>query len=266
MALEDVLKEQLGDNPELLQSVMTAAEEEANALVNVKTEGLSKKRDQLLAEVKALKKNQLPEDVDIEAYQNYLSEKEQFEAEKLKAEETKLAEAGRWDELKNSMVNSHRDEVSKLQNDYTNQINELKLALDKELIENVAIKAIDKEEGNAMLLLPHIKPHLMTQRNDETGNYETVVVDGSGNPRINEKDGNPFTVSDLIAEFKANEIYSGAFPMQNGGSNIPAGKNGKGSAGQQNPWKRETWNVTNQARLLKENPTLGQQMKKAAGR
>lgn len=40
---------------------------------------------------------------------------------------------------------------------------------------------------------------------------------------------------------------------------------GDGNQGTKNPWKRETFNLTEQARLLRENPALAAQLKAAAG-
>lgn len=263
MSLEDILKEKLGGDVDL-SDVMSAVEQEANALVNVKTEGLTKKRDQLLAEVKALKKNQVPSDLDLEGYRSFLEEKENLQIAKVRAEEESLAKAGEWEKLKSSMVKTHREEIDELRNNFSNEINSLQSALDKELIENVAIKAIDKEEGNSTLLLPHIKPYLKTQR-DDSGAYNTVVVDKNGEVRFNDKTGDPLSVPDLIAEFKANDSFSGAFPMRNDGSNIPAGKN-KSFNGTKNPWKQDNWNVTNQAKISRDNPTLAEQLRKVAGK
>ena len=49
-----------------------------------------------------------------------------------------------------------------------------------------------------------------------------------------------------------------------GGTNLDG--NPTGSKGTQaNPWKKETFNLTNQAKILKENPALAAQMKAAAG-
>jgi hypothetical protein len=50
-------------------------------------------------------------------------------------------------------------------------------------------------------------------------------------------------------------------PSQGGG----AGGSGKGSGGTANPWSHDNWNMTEQGRIYKENPTRAEQLAKAAG-
>ncbi len=45
----------------------------------------------------------------------------------------------------------------------------------------------------------------------------------------------------------------------------PGGGGSKGGNGQVNPWKKETINLTEQGRILRENPDLAKQLKVAAG-
>ena len=144
------------------------------------------------------------------------------------------------------------------------EISTLRGALDKSLIDNVSLKAIEKEEGNSFFLLPHMKNQIKTFQ-AEDGGYDVHVIDKEGNPRFADDATTPFTVADLVAEMKANETYAPAFPNANagGGGNPNAG--GGGGNGGINPWKKDTKNITNQAKLVKENPTLAAQFKKAAG-
>lgn len=55
--------------------------------------------------------------------------------------------------------------------------------------------------------------------------------------------------------------------LKNLSSGGGAGTNGNGGSGKSvvNPWKKETLNLTEQARLLREDPELAKQMKAAAG-
>lgn len=46
--------------------------------------------------------------------------------------------------------------------------------------------------------------------------------------------------------------------------NLPGNPNGGGKPNTVNPWKKETFNLTQQAKMLKENPTLAAQLKAAA--
>jgi hypothetical protein len=56
------------------------------------------------------------------------------------------------------------------------------------------------------------------------------------------------------------------FEPSSGGGASSNGSGGVGLIGHRNPWKRETWNFTEQCRLVRDNPTMAAQVKKAAGR
>lgn len=45
----------------------------------------------------------------------------------------------------------------------------------------------------------------------------------------------------------------------------PPGGGGAGGGGQANPWKKDTYNLTEQGRILREKPELAKQLKAAAG-
>ena len=108
------------------------------------------------------------------------------------------------------MAESHQNTLAELENKYTSEVNTLKKALDKELIENNAIKAIEKEKGNSFFLLPHMKDKIKTVQ-DEQGNFSVQVVDEDGNPRMHDDQSKPFSVADLVAEFKSNDHFALAF-------------------------------------------------------
>ena len=209
-----------------------------------------------------LKKNQIPDGFDKEGYDKYLAEREEFAKKQKELEEQELEGKGQWEALKMQLVESHNNTFSSFKEEANNQINSLKNALDKELVENNLIKAIEAEKGNSLFLLPHMKNSVKTAQ-DESGNYTVQVVDEKGNQRFLD-DGNPFTPKDLVAEFKAKDIFAPAFPDFNQGSGDPNANGGQGGSGP-NPWKADSKNVTEQARITKENPTLATQLKKAAG-
>lgn len=259
MTLEELLKSRLGEESDITD-LLEAFESEADA----RTNGLVKNKEKLLTQISKLKKHQAPEDLDVEAYQAYLEEKDKMDAEKAKLEEEQLAAAGQWDRLKGDMISTYESQIGELKSDFESKVSTLQNALDKELIENVAIKAIDKEQGNAALLLPHIKPHLKTVQGED-GNFSTQVVDTNGEMRLDPKTGEAFDVKSLVNEFKANETFAGAFPVQNSGSGLPAGQANKSFKGQVNPFKADTKNLTEQGRLRRENPQLAEQMAAAAG-
>jgi len=63
------------------------------------------------------------------------------------------------------------------------------------------------------------------------------------------------TVVNTIKQDFANEsLKNGYKPAQNNNSNTTV-----------NPWKKETWNLTNQGQILRDNPELAKQLKASAG-
>lgn len=264
MSLLDLIKEKLGDDADLSE-FQSAFDKEAEAIANSKVQGLTTKRDDLLNQVKNLKKNQMPDDVDMDAYNTFLTEKEALAIEKAEADEARLAAAGEWDRLKSDMNTTHSEELLNVNNKFNDQVGTLQKALDHELITNALMSVINDEQGNSTLLLPHLTPHLKTVQDKETGKYSTIVIDNDGNTRMNTSNGEPYSIKDLVTEFKANEVFAGAFPMQNSGTGNTPNVGGNGSFGQINPWMSKTKNVTLQAKIQKENAELAGQLRKQAG-
>lgn len=261
--LKEMLAELLGEDQEKLTSILDTAKKEAEALANETTKGLKNKRDELLESVKELKAKQVPDGLDLSGYETYLSEKDKLEQEKREAEEARLIASQNWDKLKDQMNDSHQKAIDALKNQNSQELSLYKQALEKELIENVAIKAIDKEKGNSTLLLPHIKPFLKTEFDEATKSFNTVIVDEKGGPKLDPETGNPYTVKKLISDFKSNDAFAGAFP-QSSGSGVQPNTGGSPSS-INNPFKKgDTYNLTEQAKLIKANPTLAASMRKAA--
>lgn len=102
---------------------------------------------------------------------------------------------------------------------------------------------------------------------EKDGKFEVQVVDPAGNIR-HKLDGStlvPLTVSDLMAEIK--EAKPGLFQAESkGGVGITPG-NGvpRPNGGATNPWMKDSFNRTEQAKLTISNPTLAKQMKLQAG-
>lgn len=251
-----------GADKELIQSALSAVNEDTKTQIESETNGLLENKTKLLNQMDKLKKNQIPEGFDSGAYEKYNEEKEEFDKKKKELADAELEGKGQWEALKIQLSESHKNALEKLTSETGSRITSLQTALDKELIENNAIKAIEAEKGSSLFLLPHMSGQMKTVLGED-GNYSVQVLDKDGKQRFADDATTPFTVKDLVAEFKANNIYSAAFPELNNGSGNEPGPGGKGGNGA-NPWKLDTKNVTEQARLTKENPTLAAQFKKAA--
>jgi len=245
-----------------IKAAVEAVMAEQKTVVETETNGLVANKEKLLTQMGKLKENQVPEGYDAEGYQKFVSESAELEKKQKELADQELEGKGQWEALKLQLVETNANALAKATEESAGTISSLRSALDKELIENNAIKAIEAEKGNSHFLLPHMRGHMKTVEGEN--GYEVHVLDDKGNQRFQDDATTPFAVKDLVAEFKANELYAPAFPDFNQGSGNDVNTGGQGGTGN-NPWKADTKNVTEQARINKENPTLATQMKKAAG-
>lgn len=77
------------------------------------------------------------------------------------------------------------------------------------------------------------------------------------------KDGEPLTVRDFVEDLskKATHLFK---PSSGGGAE--GGKtNHAGATGGKNPWKKDTFNLTQQMQITRENPSLAARLKSEAG-
>lgn len=248
------------------QAALSTVQEKFQTVYEQETTGLKSKNQELIGKLKELKEK-VPENIDLDGYQEYIQNKQAIAEEKRKAEEERLIASQNWEKLKDDMLSNHEQTLNKIQSEKDNQINSLRQALDNELIENVAMKEIDKAEGSHVLLMPHIKNSIKTVQNED-GSFGVTVVDQYGDPRMNAETGEPLTVAELVSEFQANEAFAGAFPIQNRGSNSTVTVGGKKFNSTNNPFdkKSDSYSLTEQARLNKTNPALAKSLKEAASR
>ncbi|HHA19843.1 MAG TPA: hypothetical protein ENK70_09070 [Methylophaga sp.] len=264
MSIDKIIKELLGDSADsdVLTKIASAFEEEKKAAIDNEVKGLKNNQAKNLEQLAKLKKNQMPDGFSKDDYSKYLEEKNEFDKKQTDLEEKRLQDEGQWEHLKQTLVDKNKSVVEELTSIKDNTINSLRSALDKELIENASIKAIEKESGNSFFLLPHMKDLIKTVSKD--GSFLVEVVDRDGNARTDDETGNPFTIGQLVAEMKSDDAFSLAFPNGNSGSGNAANQGGS-SSNVVNPWKADSKNITEQAKMVKENPVLADQMKKAAG-
>lgn len=139
----------------------------------------------------------------------------------------------------------------------------MRQTLDSYLIDAEATRVLTEGGGNATLLLPHVKK--ATQVIEDNGTYVVRVVGSDGNPRVNSK-GEYLGIKDLVEEMKENESFQCAFAATDKKGSGAGGSGGTGGTSfDGNPWKKETWNLTEQYRLYRENPAKARVLAKEAG-
>lgn len=243
-ALAEMVKKAAGD----------MAAEIVAAKVSEETDGLKRKRDELLAELRTAKGKikALPEGFDPEKYATLLA----AEAER---EENEAKAAGDWDKLKGQLVDTHTAAIG----EKDTLIASLKGALDRELIDNKLLAEIAKAEGNTDLLMPHVRRQVKLFEAD--GKYTVKVIDSEGTPRIHGAQGAEMPVASLLEEMKENDIFAPAFKGSRASGSGANGSGSGGGAGKTNPWKADSLNLSAQGTILKENPDLAKRLQAEAG-
>lgn len=125
-------------------------------------------------------------------------------------------------------------------------------------------KAVTEAKGVPELLGHVIRGQLDVQRTD--GNkFNLRVLGPDGQPRIKDSQGNPYALSDLVADLKQDPKYGRAFEASGAAGSGATGSSGSRGGGAANPFKADSRNVTEQMRLAKENPAEAKRLAAEAG-
>lgn len=212
-----------------------------------------KKKDELLSSIGTL--NSLKKELEgLGGIDAIKSLKEQADAAAAAAEQARLEKLSKEGKL--TEVEEH---YKKLLQEKDGKLTSFQQKLLNKEVESTLASAIG-EEGNALLLMPHIRGRVEASFNDE--GEVVVTVKGAAGQMLN-ADGKPLTVQDLVAEFKANPMFAGAFkaPQVNGGGSRSA----NAAQGGDNPFAAATMNVTKQMELIRSKPEVARALAKSAG-
>ena len=180
---------------------------------------------------------------------------------KLEEDEAKRAEkAGEWDKLKAQLVESHKKELGKKDE----ELRKMRTSLEGYLIDSAATAVIAELKGVPQLLLPHIK--IAARVKDTNGAYSVEIIDSNGTPRL-KSTGEGMTIKELVEEMKQSEIFGRAFEATGTtGSGAGGGGNSSTMRATGNPWKKGTaaYNLTEQGRIYRDNPALAKQLMEEA--
>lgn len=120
----------------------------------------------------------------------------------------KIAEA--VDASKRELVKAHKKEVEVLQEDLADTQTQLTDAI----VNTKIVEALQKEEGNVELLLPHVKKHVRMVKNT-AGKWMPEVVNDNNEPKVGDSEGNPMTITQYIQDMKTQKTFAAAFPGAN---------------------------------------------------
>ncbi len=198
------------------KTTYTAAE--VDALVA----GLKTKNSELLGRQKQLQtKLQKFGDIDPEKASQALQLMQQAEEEKQRA-------AGKFDELKTTLLENHKRELA----DRDTKLEKTTQRLYQIVGVNHAVQEISKVATRGVaLLLPHVEKVLRVVE-DEDGNFVPRIVDAKGNERMG-RNGDPMTVAEYLAELATKDEFAMVFdaPASSGSGAPKGGNRGSGATG-----------------------------------
>jgi len=209
--------------------VQTAITEAVKAQTTEALAGLESKNKQLLGETKAAKEAARVNEEKLKAFEgidleeiNALKQAQEEQAQK------KAEEEGKYSELLAANAEKHKAEVEALKESAETYKGRLK----NKSMESEILVALEKEKGNATLLMPAIKARVESTDTDKGFNFSGL--DQNGKPMLDEN-GQPATIADVVAHLKTLEEYQPAFEATRiSGSGSLTNKGGKVVS---NPWK-----------------------------
>lgn len=210
--------------------------------------------------------------VDPKKYTEMVEKLTTLDAESKKREQAEAKKKGQWEKLETDLKSEHQRALeaanasfAEKESKYKSSISQMQQDLETEICEKSIISAITEAKGNTTILMPHVKGKVKAVRKD-SGGYEAVVVGDDGEIRYGAA-GKAMSPSDLIGEMRENPAFQGegifAKPKKPGGSDSGGGQDNNGTPN--NPWKKETFNMTEQALIYKKDPQQATKLKKEAG-
>ena len=204
--------------------------------------GLKTKRDDLLARQRTLKAE--------------VAKFEGVDAEKARAAIQKLADLERQELVAKGDIDALQSRYEKELASVRDQAAiEIKKAEEETDAEKTAARdffrgakvtaAVAAAKGQPELLNHNINPLTKVERGGD-GEFSLVVLDPNGTPRIKDSQGSPFTLDDLVAEFKANPKYNRAFDGTgaSGGGASASGSGGRSAGTPKTISPDELWKYT----------------------
>jgi predicted nucleic acid-binding Zn-ribbon protein len=150
------------------------------------------------------------------------------------------------DDLKKLDPEGLKDEIQKLQDANTKAQEDYEAKIDNMFIENDIERELIKAGAKNIKAVKALLDHSKVRREGETvkGHIDQIqALQKAEDSKF------LFSIEDKGDKFK----FKGAKPGE--------GADGGGNKGITNPWSKESWNLTEQGRILKENPELAAQLK-----
>lgn len=213
--------------------------------------------------------------IDTDEYQSLKEEKAELLKKQKEAEREQMKKQGEFDKLieqtkqemldefivKESEFKTKIDSESIRAVDLENKVKELEARYEQTVLRHAVVAAAAKEECINPELIELMIDKEITIDRDDNGNALFYFKDDSGEVRKTEK-GKPFTVADRIAEMKQSESFA---PLFRGATNGGGSQTKEKGDTVDNPWKKETFNMTKQVQLIKSNREMAIKLAAEAG-
>jgi hypothetical protein len=195
--------------------------------------------------------------IDLEEYERLKKEKEEAERKRLEA-------AGEFDKIKEQLQNSHQKELIKRDTEIAqleSGIAQLEAALDRSTLDNaIALELAKVKSYNPKLIAMQLASETKIERSED-GHRIIRLVNEDGSTHVNGK-GEAMSLRERLAEMKQDEAFAILFE----GAIVGAGSRTSGNGGKlKNPWLRDSFNLTEQGRLVRESPELARKYAAEAG-
>lgn len=260
----------------------------------IKLEGaISKERDARKLADKSLKEMESLTDgldldklkgIDPDKYTSMVTSLEKFKDEEKKRNNKKLKDKNEWEKLGKQLQDEFSETVNDLKKDHDgkiavfqekldevskskdDKISKMLSTLEKEMKDKEIISAIANEKGSQIILKPHVAPYVKILQEKDGEDFVARVTDEKGIVRINDS-GDPITISEFVKELKDKKEFQGEGifekDKQDGGSGS-GGNQGGDDAGNDNPFAKDSFNLTEQGKLYKKDPVEYKRLKALA--
>jgi hypothetical protein len=230
-------------------------QKQIEAAVAKATEGLAAKNSELLGELKTERAARRDAEgkldgVDIEAVKKMVADSEAAKLEQQKKE-------GKWDEILAKRDEAHAAKFGDM---------EAKLSARAEKTEGFAQKVLIDAQLSTALAQANIAPHFLKAVTSMVRAAISVRADDDAYfvPYV-DVEGTELSVADYVKVWAEGDEGKHFVLAPTSGGGGMTGKPGAGKAGQVNPWKKETRNLTQQGQILKSDPQLAARLKREAG-
>lgn len=201
------------------------------------------------------------DNVDPEQYKKLIEEAK-------KTEEKILEGKGEWDKLRNQLVADYDKVVAGKETTITEKdkaIAQLEADLASTVLSYEISAAASMADAINPKLVEMVAKGLTKVERLEDGSRVVKVLDADKNPRVDLKTGKPFTIVQMLEEMKQMGDYAHLFKGGKAGTGSNGDIHAFDGANIQNPWKRESFNLTLQGKIVTSNPELASRLKAQAG-